>query len=82
LSDFSIVFVDAGSYKLAFLIWSLWMTKKATKRRAWTTEQVRTLKSLARKKTPARRIAKTLKRTEGATRKKAFGMGISLDSRT
>jgi len=57
------------------------MTKKATKRRVWTTEQVRTLKTLARKKTNAARIAKTLKRTEGATRQKAFSMGLSLDSR-
>ena len=57
------------------------MAKKVTKRRAWTAEQVGTLKSLARKKTPAGRIARTLKRTEGATRQKAFSMGLSLDSR-
>ena len=42
---------------------------------------VRELKTLARKKTPARKIAKSLKRTEGATRQKAFSMGLSLDSR-
>jgi hypothetical protein len=47
--------------------------KNGKKRRAWTTEQVRDLKSLARKKTPARKIAKSLKRTEGATRQKALG---------
>jgi hypothetical protein len=57
------------------------MAKKATKRRAWTSEHERTLKTLAKKKTPAARIAKTLKRTEDATRQKAFGTGISLDSR-
>jgi hypothetical protein len=57
------------------------MAKKATKRRAWTPDQVRTLKTLARKKTQAARIAKTLKRTEGATRQKAFSMDLSLDSR-
>ncbi len=57
------------------------MARKATKRRAWTTEQVRTLKTLAKKKTPAAKIAKTLKRTQGATRQKAFAMGLSLDSR-
>ena len=56
------------------------MAKKATKRRAWT-EHLRTLKALARKKTHAARIAKTLKRSEGATRQKAFSMGLSLDSR-
>ena len=54
---------------------------KKPKRRAWTTEHVRTLKTLAKKKSPAGRIAKTLKRTEGATRQKAFSMGLSLDSR-
>ena len=57
------------------------MAKKASTRRAWTAEQVRTLKSLARKKKHAASIAKTLKRTEGATRQKAFSMGVSLDSR-
>jgi len=43
--------------------------------------QVRELKTLARKKTPAAKIARTLKRTEGATRQKAFSIGLSLDSR-
>jgi hypothetical protein len=54
---------------------------KKRKRVAWSTEQVRTLKSMAKKKTPASRIAKTLKRSEGATRQKAFSIGLSLDSR-
>jgi hypothetical protein len=54
---------------------------KKSKRRSWTTENVRTLKSLAKKKTRAARIAKTLNRTEGATRQKAFSLGLSLDSR-
>jgi len=57
------------------------MAKRATKRREWTPEHVRTLKTLARKKTHAAQIAKTLKRTVGATRQKAFSMGLSLDSR-
>jgi hypothetical protein len=57
------------------------MARKATKRRAWTAEQVRTLKTMARQRKRASRIAKTLKRTEGATRQKAFTMGLSLDSR-
>ena len=55
--------------------------KISKKRRAWTSSQVRDLKTLARKKTPASRIAKTLKRSEGATRQKAFSIGLSLDSR-
>ena len=51
------------------------------KRRAWTAADVRDLKSLAKKKTSAGRIAKSLKRTVGATRQKAFSLGVSLDSR-
>ncbi len=58
------------------------MPKKSKKRRAWTAGEVRDLKTLARKKTPAARIAKKLKRTEGATRQKAFSIGLSLDSRS
>jgi len=54
---------------------------KKRKRVAWSAEQVRSLKIMAKRKTPARRIAMTLKRTEGATRQKAFSMGLSLDSR-
>jgi hypothetical protein len=57
------------------------MVKKVRKRHAWTAEQVRTLKTMARQKKTASRIAKRLKRTEGATRQKAFSIGVSLDSR-
>ncbi len=57
------------------------MAKKASKRRQWTKEDIRELKASARQKRPARAIARTLKRTEGATRQKAFSLGISLDSR-
>jgi len=55
--------------------------KNGTKKRAWTSVQVRELKTMAKKKTPAARIAKKLKRSEGATRQKAFSIGLSLDSR-
>jgi len=58
------------------------MAKRAKKRRAWTSAEVRDLKSLAKKKTTASQIAKKLKRTEGATRQKAFSIGLSLDSRS
>jgi hypothetical protein len=54
---------------------------KKSKRISWTTEHVRTLKALAKKKTRVGIIARTLKRTEGATRQKAFSLGVSLDSR-
>ena len=57
------------------------MSKRNRKRRAWTSEQVRALKTLARKKTPAGKIARALQRTEGATRQKAFSLGLSLESR-
>ncbi len=57
------------------------MAKKVPTRRAWTPAQVRTLKSLAKKRTRAASIAKALKRSEGATRQKAFSIGLSLDSR-
>ena len=55
--------------------------KKNAKRTAWTSAQIRELKALAKKKTPAGKIAKSLKRSEGATRQKAFSLGVSLDSR-
>ncbi|HEY2528719.1 MAG TPA: hypothetical protein VGJ20_12360 [Xanthobacteraceae bacterium] len=58
------------------------MAKKSKKRRAWTSAEVRELKTMAKTKTPAARIAKKLKRTEGATRQKAFSIGLSLDSRS
>jgi len=57
------------------------MAKKASKRRQWTKDDIRELKTGARQKMPARKIARSLKRTEGATRQKAFSLGISLDSR-
>ena len=56
------------------------MPKKA-KRREWTKEDVRELKTLARQKTPVGKIAKSLKRTPGATQQKAFSLGVSLDTR-
>jgi hypothetical protein len=58
------------------------MAKRSKKRRAWTSGEVRALKTMARKKTSAGTIAKKLKRTEGATRQKAFSIGLSLDSRS
>jgi hypothetical protein len=61
--------------------WRFFMKNGSKKRRAWTAVQVRELKTMARKKTPAGKIAKSLKRTEGATRQKAFSLGLSLDSR-
>jgi hypothetical protein len=49
-------------------------------RREWTKDDVKTLKSMARKK-PVTKIAKALKRTPGATAAKAHLLGVSLDTR-
>ncbi len=57
------------------------MAKKSKRRRAWTATEVRELKTMAKKKTAASKVAKKLNRTEGATRQKAFSIGLSLDSR-
>ena len=56
------------------------MAKKA-KRREWTKSDVKELKSMAKSKTPAPKIARALKRTVGATRQKALALGVSLNSR-
>jgi hypothetical protein len=58
----------------------MYMPKKR-KRVAWNAGHVRTLKAMAKRKRPAGAIAKALKRTEGATRQKAFSLGLSLDTR-
>jgi hypothetical protein len=58
------------------------MAKKAKRRgREWTKNDVKELKTMARSKTPATKMAKALKRTVGATRQKALVLGISLNSR-
>jgi hypothetical protein len=56
-------------------------TKKRLKRRAWSKDDVREFKLLAKQKTPAPKIAKHFKRSEGAIRQKALNLGISLNSR-
>jgi hypothetical protein len=56
------------------------MAKRA-KWREWTKDDVRELKTLARQKTSAAKIAKSLKRTVSATQQKAFSLGVSLDTR-
>jgi hypothetical protein len=52
--------------------------KKKVVRRAWTKDDVRTLKSMAKQKQGVRKIAKALKRTPGATTVKAQKLGVSL----
>jgi hypothetical protein len=60
---------------------ALSMAKKTLKLPPWTKEDVRTLKTLARKKSKTTAIARTLKRTVGATRQQAFKLGVSLGER-
>jgi len=54
------------------------MAKTTTKLRAWTKEDVRTLKTLAREKVETSVIARKLKRTVGATYQQAFKLKVSL----
>jgi hypothetical protein len=55
--------------------------KKKVARRAWTSSDVRELKSLAKKKTGVTKISKALKQTIGVTAVKAHQLGVSLDTR-
>jgi hypothetical protein len=55
--------------------------KKKAIRRAWTSSELREMKSLARKKVGVAKISKALKRTVGATAVKAHQLGISLSMR-
>jgi hypothetical protein len=60
------------------------MAKARTKiivRRAWTKEQVRQMKTMARAKAGVMKIAKALKRTPGATTVMAAKLGVSLSMR-
>jgi hypothetical protein len=65
-----------------FLYWEIQVAKRSAKRREWTTQDVRELKKLAKHKASTAKIARALKRTEGATRQKASSLGVSLDTRS
>ena len=54
------------------------MAGKTVKLRAWTKEDVRTLKTLAREKIKTTVIARKLKRSVGATHQKAMRLGVTL----
>jgi hypothetical protein len=56
------------------------LSKTKTIRREWTKDDVKTLKSLARQKAGVAKIAKTLKRTPGATAAKAHILEVSLST--
>jgi hypothetical protein len=57
-------------------------TKKTVKRRAWSKEDERSFKAMAKSRVRASDIARRFKRTEGAIRQKALHLGVSLDSRS
>ena len=54
---------------------------KKVVRRAWTKDDVRTMKTMAKAKSGVAKIAKVLKRTPGATIVMAAKLGISLSMR-
>jgi hypothetical protein len=59
-------------------------SKKAntrTKRVAWSKEHVRDLKTHSKSKTPVEKISRVMKRTAGAIRQKALGLGIPIGHR-
>ena len=58
------------------------MAKSRTNRpRTWSKDDVRELKALVKQKTPLAKIARALKRTESATRQKAYALGVPMNSR-
>ena len=57
------------------------MAKKKLVRRAWSKEDVRMLKTMARDKQGVTKIAKVLKRSPGATSVMAAKRGVSLSIR-
>lgn len=59
------------------------MAKQArrVRRQPWTKQQETELRKHSRAKTPVEKIAKAMKRTAGALRQKAYGMGFPLGHR-
>jgi hypothetical protein len=55
--------------------------KKTVVRKPWTNEDLRTLTAHSKAKTPAAKVAKAMRRTEGAVRQKATTIGIGLGHR-
>ena len=52
--------------------------KKTVHRSPWSKEEVKELKTHSKARTPVAKIAKAMKRTEGALRRKAGILGIGL----
>ena len=54
---------------------------KQAVRRAWSKDDIRTMKTMAKARSGVSKIAKALKRTPGATRVMAAKIGVSLSMR-
>ena len=50
------------------------------KRRGWLAAEVKAMRTAAKNLVPAKKIARLLKRTEGAIRQKALALGLSLNA--
>jgi hypothetical protein len=50
------------------------------KRRSWLAAEIKAMRSSAKNLVPAKKIARLLKRTEGAIRQKALALGLSLNA--
>jgi hypothetical protein len=59
------------------------MAKKVKKRayKTWTPADLKELKKHSREKTPVAKIAKTMRRSEGTVRMKAYQLGFSVGHR-
>jgi hypothetical protein len=59
------------------------MAKASRKRKrvAWSKQHVSDLKAHSKKRTPVAKISKSMKRTPGAIRQKALGLGIAIGHR-
>ena len=55
--------------------------RKTQARNPWSKEQIRELKAHSKARTPVAKVAKAMKRTEGAVRQKAKTIGIGLGHR-
>ena len=55
--------------------------RKTLARNPWSKEDIRELKAHSKARTPVAKVAKAMKRTEGAVRQKAKTIGIGLGHR-
>jgi hypothetical protein len=75
-------FVDDAEPRMIVAFAGVYMAKKQKRRtiRAWSNEDVRSLKAFAKARMSGPQIAKKLKRTAGAVSQKAFALGVRFRS--